>query len=50
MNKDTEDYLLISEEEDIPNLNENIANSDINFSYDGSYEFDWQILGMDCPD
>ena len=50
MNKGSEDYLLISEEEYIPTNNEKIANSDINFSYDGSYEFDWDILGMDCPD
>lgn len=47
---DSDDYLLISEEDNSSNIGMKSINSDINISYDGSYEFDWQILGMDCPD
>ena len=50
MDKDSDEYLVISDEQDNLNPEENSSNSDINISYDGSYEFDWQILGMDCPD
>ncbi|MAK40693.1 MAG: hypothetical protein CL993_03075 [Euryarchaeota archaeon] len=50
MDKDSDEYLVISDEQDNLNSEENSSNSDINISYDGSYEFDWQILGMDCPD
>ena len=50
MDKDSDEYLVISDDQDFLNPEENSSNSDINISYDGSYEFDWQILGMDCPD